>query len=355
MKKNILITGGAGFVGSNLAVYFKNDFPNYVVTSFDNLKRRGSELNLPRLKNAGVEFVHGDVRIIDDLEQIKNANLIIDCSAEPSVLTGYDSSPMYAINTNLLGTINCLELARKNNADFIFLSTSRVYPIKNLNRIVLGETGTRFELSDKQSLLGVSKEGISEQFSLEGARSIYGTTKFTSEVLLTEYIDAYKLKGIINRCGVLTGPWQMGKVDQGFVTHWVAKHIFGGDLAYIGYGGSGKQVRDILHVKDLYDLLVMQIDNIDLHNGQIYNVGGGKECSVSLRELTDLCHNVINLNVEIDRVSETRSGDVPLYISDCRKIKSVTGWSPKYFQNEIVAEIADWMKKNKKKLSSIFS
>jgi hypothetical protein len=182
------------------------------------LRRRGSEATLPRLRAQGVEFAHCDIRNPEDLRldgytEDRPIDLLLECSAEPSVLAGYGEVPDYVINTNLVGTINCLELARRHHADVIFLSTSRVYPIKTLNQIATVEGETRFELAPAQQLPGVSARGIAEDFPLEGARSLYGATKLCSELLMQEYGAMYGLRCIINRCGVLTGPWQMGKVD----------------------------------------------------------------------------------------------------------------------------------------------
>src|SRR5882762_10114229 len=136
MSRNILITGGAGFVGSSIAIELKTKYPAYTVTALDNLKRRGSELNISRLAAAGVKFLHGDIRNREDLESInENVDCIIEASAEPSVLAGIDGMPDYLLNTNLVGTINCLNLAVKKKAAFIFLSTSRIYPIENIENI----------------------------------------------------------------------------------------------------------------------------------------------------------------------------------------------------------------------------
>ena len=119
MQKTILITGGCGFVGSNLAISFKKANPNDRVISLDNLKRRGSELNLPRLREIGIEFVHGDIRNVEDFNEIGQIDILIDAAAEPSVVSGMNSTPDYLINTNLVGTINCLNVALKNNATFV--------------------------------------------------------------------------------------------------------------------------------------------------------------------------------------------------------------------------------------------
>ena len=175
---NILVTGGAGFVGSNLALWLKRRYADATVIALDNLKRRGSEATLPRLRQGGVEFTHGDVRNAEDLRlDARKIDLIVECSAEPSVLAGYGEAPDYLLNTNLIGTINCMDLARRTGADVVFLSTSRVYPIATLNALKLHEEPTRFALDAEQSIYGVSERGISERFPLEGARSMYGATK----------------------------------------------------------------------------------------------------------------------------------------------------------------------------------
>lgn len=349
----ILVTGGAGFVGSYLALLYKEKYSDHRIIALDNLKRRGSELNINRLKEKGIEFFHGDIRNKEDIEAIGEFNLLLECSAEPSVLAGYNSSPEYLINTNLVGTINCLEAARKYSSTIIFLSTSRVYPIKTISQLDLDETESRFEISDKNNIQGVSAKGFSEELSLEGARSLYGSTKLCSELIIQEYIDMYGIKGIINRCGVLTGPWQMGKVDQGIVVLWVARHFWKKPLSYIGYGGKGKQVRDILHVKDLFDLIDIQLQKIDELNGRIYNVGGGREVSISLKELTALCKNASGNQIQIDKITENRTADIPIYLTDNSKVTSDTNWKPKIQPEDIIKEIYQWIDSNKKELESI--
>ncbi len=353
--KKILITGGAGFVGSNLAIKLKEKYPETQISVLDNLKRRGSELNLPRLKEAGIIFIHGDIRNKEDFEEIHGADLIFECSAEPSVLAGLESSPSYLINTNLLGTVNCLEFARKNNSAFIFISTSRVYPIEPINKLNFKEETSRFSLEINQETIGSSVEGIAESFPLEGARSLYGSTKLCSEILMQEYMDSFELKGIINRCGVITGPWQMGKVDQGVFVLWVARHIFGGKLSYIGYGGKGKQVRDFIHIDDLFDILDIQINDPEKFNGQIFNIGGGKENCVSLQELTKICEEITGNKIEITSVTKNRPADLISFITDSTKIKKLTGWSPKKDARKTIADITKWINENKEQLKDILS
>ena len=169
--KEIVITGGSGFVGSSIAVRLKRDLEGVSVYAFDNLMRRGSELNLSRLEKAGVEFMHGDIRCQEDLARLPSFDLLIDCSAEPSVHAGASGSPTTVLNTNLTGSLNCFETARQQNAAILFLSSSRVYPIEPLNALAHREGETRFVLLDEQQPSGCSAEGVTEDFPLTGARS----------------------------------------------------------------------------------------------------------------------------------------------------------------------------------------
>src|SRR3954469_16599513 len=161
MDLSVLVTGGAGFVGSNLAIELNERHPEVRISALDNLKRRGSELNVSRLREAGVEFVHGDIRNKEDLPNFE-IDLILECSAEPSVLAGYDGPPDYLLNTNLVGTLNCLELARRQKAGFVFLSTSRVYPVHALGDLRYEENELRFVLADEQPYPGASARGVAE-------------------------------------------------------------------------------------------------------------------------------------------------------------------------------------------------
>lgn len=344
MTFRLLITGGAGFVGSSLACAFRRDHPDWQVIAFDNLKRRGSELAIARLRRSGVEFHHGDVRCADDLEAAGPADVLIECSAEPSVHAGYRDGPNYLIATNLGGTVNCLEHLRRHGGDFMFLSTSRVYPIGGLRALPFERQGDRIGLPAGAVGEGWSAAaGISESFPLAGARSMYGATKLASELLIEEYRAMYGMRAVVNRCGVLAGPWQMGKVDQGFIVLWMARHVYGGALAYSGFGGEGLQVRDILHVDDLYDLLSLQLLELDRHSGAVYNVAGGADHSVSLRELTELCQRLTGKFLQIGRVAETRPADVPYFVGDSRSVQASTGWRPQRRLEALLEDIHRWL------------
>jgi CDP-paratose 2-epimerase len=319
----------------------------------DNLWRRGSELNVPRLEQAGVRFVRGDVRQPEDLQALEKIDALVECSAEPSVLAGVEGDPGYMVHTNLVGAFNCLELARRDGADVVFLSTSRVYPVGLLEAAAYEETEGRFELLEDQPCPGISRAGVSEAFPLEGARTLYGATKLAAEHLVTEYADSFGIRAVVDRCGVIAGPWQMGKVDQGVFAYWMMSHHFGRELEYIGYGGEGKQVRDLLHVDDLVELIDEQLTDADRWAGQVVNVGGGRDCSLSLREATDLCRELTGREVPVRNSGRTRPGDVRIYISDCARLYGRASWRPQRGPREIMADLLDWIENNEDALASL--
>jgi CDP-paratose 2-epimerase len=355
MAERIIVTGGAGFVGSNLALSFKRDRPSVTVIAFDNLKRRGSELALSRLRAGGVEFIHGDIRSVDDLAGLGAADVLIEASAEPSVHAGYGGDPNYLVQTNLFGAANCLEYARQHGSDFVFLSTSRVYSIDALRTLPLDANDNRFVLRSGVQQPGVSPVGIAESFSVNGHRSLYGTTKLAAELLVEEYRAMYGLRAVINRCGVISGPWQMGKVDQGFVVLWLSRHLFGGPLSYMGFGGHGLQVRDVLHVDDLYDLIVRQLNGLNEYSGALFNVGGGMASSVSLRELTSMSQQISGRSIELGHIPETRDADIPFYVSDHQAVTRTTGWTPKRSLDQVLEDVWRWLVDERAQLEPILS
>ena len=343
MERRVLVTGGAGFVGANLAVALATRHPDWEVVALDNLYRRGSELNLPRLEEAGVRFVQGDVRRLEDLLALDEHHALVECSAEPSALAGVDGETGYAVHTNLVGAYNCLELARRDSAQVVFLSTSRVYPFARLDALAYEEGATRYELAAEQAVPGASSAGIAEEFPLDGPRTLYGATKLAAELLVTEYAEGFGVPAVVNRCGVIAGPWQMGKVDQGVFAHWLLAHRFGHDLRYIGYGGTGKQVRDLLHVDDLVDLIEDQLGRPEHWAGATVNVGGGRDVSLSLLEATELCRELTGAAVAIEASADDRPGDVRVYISDCRRLFELTDWRPRRDARAILADTLEWI------------
>lgn len=349
--ESILVTGGAGFVGSSLALHLKNRHPRTRIVCMDNLYRRGSELNVPRFQAAGVEFVKGDIRFAKEFPP-GPFEFLLECSAEPSVLAGYGNSPDYLMETNFLGTYRCLEQARQWNSELLFLSTSRIYPISVLEKHPWAEQPTRFVWADVPGA-AISSRGVREDCPLTGARSLYGLTKFASEGLIEEYRNGFGLRAAINRCSVVAGPWQMGKVDQGVVALWVLRHFFGKPLQYIGYGGRGKQVRDVLHVADLAELVEEQISAFDRWDGWLGNVGGGLDVSISLQELTALCQKIVGRQVPITAEPQGRQADLRLFLADCGRLLNRTTWRPKHRMAQIVADIFEWVRAHEKELKPL--
>jgi CDP-paratose 2-epimerase len=339
----ILITGGAGFVGSNLAIHLAERHPDWEIVALDNLHRPGSELNPPRLERAGVRFVRGDVREPNDLMGLSPVTALLECSAEPSAMSGVDGDTSFVFQTNLTGAYNCLELARRDRAFVLFLSTSRVYPVAALNRLSYEESETRLELVEDQKVPGASAAGISEDLPLGGARTLYGMTKLAAEMLIEEYREMFGLRALVDRCGVIAGPWQMGKLDQGVFAHWLLSHRFGLPLSYIGYGGTGKQVRDLIHVADLADLVEVQLLEPDHWDGAVLNVGGGLERSLSLRETTEICRELTGNEVPISSSPEHRPGDVPIYVSDCARLFEHTSWRPSRTARDTLTDLSAWI------------
>jgi CDP-paratose 2-epimerase len=218
-----------------------------------------------------------------------------------------------------------------------------VYPFGRLNDLTYEENETRFVLADNQPFRGASAEGIAERFPLDGARTLYGATKLAGELLLAEYHDQLGIKTTVNRCGVIAGPWQLARTDQGVFTHWMLSFYRGRELACIGIGGGGKQVRDLLHVDDLTDLIDQQLTMPEHWDGATFNVGGGPDCSLSLRETTEICREITGNDVTVGSIAEPRPGDVPIYLSDCHSLFDHTDWRPRRGARQILADTFRWI------------
>lgn len=351
----ILITGGAGFVGGSLARSFLRAAGKHAVVLFDNLRRRGAEWNLAGLVAEGAQFVHGDVRNPADLAGLNGKfDVLIEASADASVLAGIDESPRYVLDTNLVGALNCLEFARKRCGGVVFLSSSRVYSIEALKNLPLSEASSRLDWQPGEaSITGASYSGVAEGFASDGPRSYYGASKLAAELLCQEYAAHAKLPVVINRCGVIAGPGQFGKTDQGVFTLWVARHHFGRPLKYTGFGGKGLQVRDLLHPEDLIELIHRQLESWALVSGRTFNVGGGRSGSVSLREFTGLCREATGREVPIVEDAATSSVDVPWYITDHSQVSKLLNWSPSRSPQKIATDIAAWVAANEQVLAKV--
>src|SRR6266513_2075778 len=280
----ILITGICGFTGSTFARTFQEFNSTVELCGIDNLLREGSEQNRARLKASGVRFFHGDVRCPSDLDVLPNVQWVIDAAANASVLAGVsgDSSSRQLVEHNSVGTINLLEYCKRTSAGLILLSTSRVYSIARLVSLPLTIENQAYRPQlDSYSAAGLSSEGIAEDFSTAPPLSLYGATKLASEILALEYGEAFSLPVWINRCGVLAGAGQFGRADQGIFSFWIHSWAQRRPLKYIGFDGSGCQVRDCLHPKDLAPLLARQMNEPAAAPEAPLNFGGGLANSMS--------------------------------------------------------------------------
>ncbi len=332
----ILITGGCGFVGSNLAIFLKKRIKNANVLSLDNLIRKGSEVNEKRLKREKITNLRIDVSNSKKIGNLRRFNLIIDCCAEPAIEAS-KKNPDQVFNTNLVGTYNILKKCIKDKSNIIFLSSSRVYSIKSLKRLIKN--------LDLKRPLKIDKT-IDERFETDAASSLYGFTKLASEKLIKEFFYEKKMKYIINRFGVIAGPWQFGKQDQGFVPLWVARHFFKKKLSYIGFGGEGHQVRDIIHINDVCRIILLQIKKINKINNLTFNIGGGFKNYTSLKNLTNKCIKLTGNKVLIKKVKRTSNYDIPYYITNNSKIFKTYRWKPEINLDKTLKDIYSWLVKN---------
>lgn len=338
----ILITGICGFVGSTIARSWLHHQPDTTIYGMDNLSRQGSEFNRSRLKRLGIKLFHGDIRISSDLEQLPAVDWVIDAAANPSVLAGIDgvTSSRQLIEHNLLGTINILEYCKRNSSGFILISSSRIYSIKPLTELIVEPFGKRVRLNPEQKLPpGLTTAGISETFSTTPPLSLYGSSKLASELLAIEYGDTFNFPVWVNRCGILAGAGQFGRADQGIISYWINAWLRKQPLQYIGFSGNGYQVRDALHPQDLLPLLQQQTSNPMVEKPRVINVGGGRQNSFSLAELSDWCSARFGPH-EICSIVDTRRFDIPWLLMDSALAGETWGWTAKTTLDEILSEIA---------------
>lgn len=338
-KKKILITGGCGFIGTNLSLFLNSQ--NYKISTLDNLSRNGSKYNLNILKKNNIKNYKIDISNSKKILLLPKFDFIIDCCAEASVeISKKDVNRV--IQTNLIGTINILNKTKKDNSDLIFLSSSRVNSISSINKIV-----QRKILKKKPKLSKL----IGENFDTKSPKSIYGLTKHASEMFIEEFSYAFNIRYIINRFGVIAGPLQFGKVDQGFVSLWIWSHLKKRNLKYIGYGGHGNQVRDVLHVQDLCEIIGIQIKKIKSINNQVFTIGGSKMNSISLNELTNICQKITFNKINFKKIIKTSKYDIPYFVTNNKKITKIYKWKPKKNILDIVNDTYKWMINQKKILN----
>jgi CDP-paratose 2-epimerase len=342
----VLLTGACGFVGSELCLALQEWLPDVQITGLDNLSRRGSWRNLPRLEQRGIRVVQGDIRQAADLESLGPFDWVIDAAANPSVLAGVDgkASSRQLVEHNLLGTVQMLEACKRWGAGFVLLSTSRVYSITPLAQLPVEiEVGAyKPTAAAVEGAFGLSERGITEQFATAAPVSLYGATKLASEALALEYGDAFGLPVWINRCGVLGGAGQFGKADQGIFAFWLHSWCEQKPLRYIGFDGQGHQVRDCLHPRDLARLVSQQLQaGDDSAKPRLVNVSGGLGSACSLYQLSEWCSERWGQR-PVAHQPEPRPYDLPWVVLDHQLATSHWDWRPQIPTESVLNEIASF-------------
>jgi len=342
----VLVTGICGFAGSSIAKTLLQSHSNLQIIGLDNYSRKGSELNISQLSNLGINLIRGDIRSQSDIDALPKVDWVIDCAANPSVLAGLDgqSSSRQLLEHNLLGTINLLEYCKRHKVGLILLSTSRVYSASELATLPVESSGYRFELLDCD-VRGASSVGISEDFPTTAPLSLYGASKLASETLILEYGACFDFPVWINRCGVLAGAGQFGKADQGIFSFWIHSFREKKPLKYIGFNGTGHQVRDALHPKDLVPLLSRQMLEPDWEAPKVINLGGGVENSLSLKELSSWCEDRFGQN-EVLASQDERLMDAPWIVMNITTAQNAWNWNVQTKIVEILEEISNHAEKH---------
>ena len=322
----ILITGGAGFLGTNIAI--KSVEKGHEVIVMDNFVREGSDNNADILKKKyGVRIVHGETRLYSDWERIFPIDAIIHLAGQPGIPKSLEN-PRLDFEVNALGTLNALEHARRaGNIPVIYASTNKIYS-DAINEIPLREKNNRY------CFAGVYEKGIPESFPMDSAgkhpHSPYGVSKASADLLCQEYFHAFKVPTVVMRMSCIYGLYQNGVSEQGWTDFFVRQRILG-DNKLIFYG-NGKQVRDCLFGDDAAEAYLLALEKIDIAKGKVYNLGGG-EFNSSLIEWVDILNSYINAQGDMQPMQiaydEWRLADHRVYISDTTKIQKELGWKAK--------------------------
>jgi len=339
-----LITGGAGFIGCNIAA--RTMSLNHDVVIVDDLSRLGSDKNLEWLRTKGnFTFEQIDIRDYDRICRLMREHgpdVIIHEAAQVAV-TSSVLSPREDFEVNALGTLNLLEATRRYvpSAIFIFASTNKVYG--KLNQLDICEVDGRYEFKELTC-------GINEDFPLD-FHTPYGCSKGVADQYVRDYARIYGLRTVVLRQSCVYGPRQFGIEDQGWVA-WFTIAAFTGETITIY--GDGKQVRDILYVDDLIHVYFHAIENIDVAAGQIYNIGGSADNQISLLDLLDKLRVLINSDLHVE-FSNWRVGDQRIYVSDVGKAKSELSWMPETDIDKGIRTVLDWVNKNLELVKSTLS
>jgi CDP-paratose 2-epimerase len=333
----VLITGGAGFVATNVADRVLR--AGCRVRLFDNLSRAGVEQNVQWLRaqhGSRVELQYGDVRDGFALRRaLRGVQRVFHFAAQVAVTTSL-ADPFLDFDVNARGTLNLLEAIRSIEEDerpsLLFTSTNKVYG--HLDDLALRPRGRRYEPEDR----AIGRRGISEARSLD-FHSPYGCSKGAAEQYVLDYARTFGLRNTVFRMSCIYGPHQFGNEDQGWVAHFLIQALERRPLTLYG---DGLQVRDILFVEDLVDAMLLAHANIDRIAGEAFNIGGGPENTVSLLELLELIGELLG-SAPTYSIEPWRTADQRYYVSDTTKFEAETGWRAKVPVEEGVSRLLAWL------------
>lgn len=340
---NILITGGAGFIGVNAAMRFLQKGWN--VTVFDDFSRRGADLNVAFLREQfpEVSVIRGDVRSVEDVGRAfkHSYDAVLHLAGQVAVTTSV-THPRDDFTINALGTFNLLEAARSSSKPpiVLFASTNKVYG--GLENIEVAEGERRYDFRD---LTGGVSEGQPLDF-----HSPYGCSKGAADQYVRDYARIYGLRTVVFRQSCIYGQRQMGIEDQGWVAWFMIAGLFGRPVTIYG---NGKQVRDLLYIDDLVDLYERAIERIEVASGKVYNIGGGPANTLSLLEFLDVLKE---LGLPLTHASaKERPGDQPIFISDNSKAQRDLQWSPRIGVSQGIPKLRDWLIEHKSALEAFYA
>lgn len=339
-KGHVLITGGCGFVGINLAHRLLSE--GHRVVLYDNLSRDGVEQNL-----AWIEKTHGDRVDIEEADirdaahlrrAAKDAYQVFHFAAQVAVTTSL-ADPVEDFDINARGTLNVLEAlrAQPTPSPLVFTSTNKVYG--SLEDVQMQPRGNRYEPASKP----VRDHGVSEQRPLD-FHSPYGCSKGTADQYVIDYARSYGMRNVVFRMSCIYGAHQFGTEDQGWVAHFLIRALEGKPITLYG---DGKQVRDILFVEDLVDAFLLAQKNIETVAGRAYNIGGGPANTTSLLELLARIEMLTGKKTDVT-FDDWRTGDQLYYVSDTRRFASDTGWAPAVGVADGVRKLHDWLREHRR-------
>lgn len=337
--KNILITGGAGFIGSNAAAYFLKK--GIKVTILDNFSRKGSEINAEWLVSQypkNIEIIRADITINQKIlaRLVEKSDAVLHLAGQVAVTTSVDD-PRQDFKVNAYGTLNVLEAIRQssNKPPIIYSSTNKVYG--EMLDVKVVKQKTRYAYKDKPN-------GISEEVQLD-FHSPYGCSKGCADQYVKDYANIYGLKTVVFRQSCIYGPRQMGIEDQGWIAWFIIATLNEKPLTVYG---DGKQVRDLLYIDDLCEAYELALINIDKINGEVFNIGGGIKNTLSVwSELGPILEKYLTKKIDVS-YADWRPGDQKIFVSDISKIKKMLGWYPKTNIEEGIYKLYHWVSDNKK-------